>query len=329
MKRFFAFLLLTVVLSSCDDGDLTEVSFEFDDTAALACNTTTSDFFIYKTQDKRALIIQLPESNFLNLVTADFPPQLATLPIDGSTVRLIYREYDDDVTSATLCSSVPASSPLVVKEQEALEGNITITTTAIKSLADSNGVTKITAYLHTLVFTDLKFDLGNGTSQINETFTQITYQTTATAFSNFAGLTNLSYCETDGPLLFKFDPKQALVLDINDTDAAYLFSSEPGPKSRLISDDIKLTHLFFNTATNSLSTAYFCDLPTPPTPVIIDTFTAENGITDTSGIIEVTTLDSDNGLKHTIVLKKIRLVKKSLKVQMADTFIFGEIETTN
>jgi hypothetical protein len=329
MRRFFAFILLTLVLSSCDDGDLTEVTFEFDDSSAEACNTNTNDFFIFKAQDRRALIVQLPETSFKNQITADRSTPLEPLTIDAATIRLIYREYSGDVTSGTICSAVPASDPVVVKEQEATQGKIRITTTAIKTAPDANGTTRITDYLHTLTFSDLKFDLGNGTSQINEAFRQVTFLTPATPFSNFSGLPNLLSCSNDASKLFKFNPTQSLVLDLSVEDAAFLFSNEVGTKKRLISSGSTLTHSVFNTATASLSNAYFCATSLPGTPEVLHAFAAENGITDTSGIIEVTSLASDNGFKHTIVLRKMRLVKGTLKVQMADEFIFGEIETSN
>ena len=331
MKRFFAFLLLAVVFSSCDDGDLNEVSFEFDDSLTVQCGTETSDFFIYKTQDKRALIIQIPESNFPNRISADLATQPTPLVINNSTVKLIYREYSGEVSQSTICSTIPAANPYVVQERAATAGTITITTTAIKTEPNANGATSITHYLHTLVFTDLVFDLDDGNTQINEAFSQVTYRTTATTFTNFAGLTGLFSCENDDTFLFKYTGNQALVLDLNTDDAAFLFSSEAGPKTRLISADNKLTRFFFNTDITTLNNDYFCANPTPETPPIIDsdTFTAENGVEDVSGIIEVTTLASDDGFKHTIVLKNVRMVKGSLKVQMGNEYIFGEFETTN
>ena len=325
MKRFLAFLLFTVVFSSCDDGDLTQVSFEFDDTIAKSCNADTDKFFIYKMQDNRALIIQLPESNFPNRISADLTTQPESLTINANTIRLIYREYSGKVTEKTMCSAVPVSNPTVVEEREASEGKITITTTAIKSEPDANGATKIIAYSHALVFTDLKFNLGDDTSQINEAFSQVIYETNAVPFTNFVGLTSLFSCENDNTFLFKYDPTQALVLDLKPEDAAYLFSGEAGPKTRLISTDTKLTHFFFDTTIAFLTNDYFCTVPTPDTPPITDAYRAENGIENQSGIIEVTSLASDNGFKHKIVLKNVRLTKGSLKVQMGNEFIFGEI----
>ncbi|WP_432671348.1 hypothetical protein [Flavobacterium sp. SM2513] len=329
MKRFLAFLLLAVVFSSCDDGDLSQVSFEFDDSLAVQCGTETDDFFIYKTQDRRALIIQLPEINFPNRISADLSTQPAPLIINGSTVRLIYREYSGDVSQSTICSTVPAANPYVVQEREATEGTITITTTAIKTEPDANGTTAITYYLHTLVFKDLVFDLDDGNKQINEAFTQVTYKTTATPFTPFAGLTGLFSCENDDTFLFKYTGNQALVLDLNNDDAAFLFSGEAGPKTRLISAESKLTRFFFNTDITTLNNDYFCANLTPATPPITDAFKAEDGVENVSGIIEVTSLASDNGFKHTIVLKNVRMVKGTLKVQMGTEYIFGEFETTN
>lgn len=329
MKNFFALLLITVLFSSCDDGDLTQVSFDFDASVADKCGSGTPDFFIYKIQDQRALIIQLPENSFENEISADKTTPPLTLTINNTTNRLIYREYSGTVTSNTMCSTVPVSNPIVTAERAATSGTITITTTALKSEPDANGATKIEGYLHTLTFKDLVFDLEGEGTQINEAFTQVTYRTDAVDFTPFSGLTGLRLCENDNSFLFKFLNTQALVLDLSDADADFLFSGAAGPKVRLISADNKLTRVFFDTTTTSLTDAYFCTIPTPATPVITGTFTAENGVADQSGIIEVTTLASDNGFKHTIILKNMRLAKGSLKVDMGAAYIFGEIETVN
>jgi hypothetical protein len=90
-----------------------------------------------------------------------------------------------------------------------------------------------------------------------------------------------------------------------------------------------LKRLFFNTAVSTLTESYFCTNPAPVNPSITDAFTAENGVVGQSGIIEVTTLSSINGFKHTIVFKNIIFAKGSLKVEMGNEFIFGEFETNN
>jgi hypothetical protein len=329
MKRFFALFLSILVFSSCDDGDLTQVSFEFDDTVAEDCGMDTDNFFIFKTQDRRALIIQLPESSFENLISVDRPTPPLPLVIDANSIRLIYREYSDEVSINTFCSVVPVAYPAVVQEREATEGKITITTTAIRSEPDANGATRITNFLHTLVFSDLKFDLGDGNSQINEAFTQVTYLTDATPFTNFAGLTGIFSCEDETTFLFKFLNTQALILNLDPADYAFLFSDEAGPKRRLFSSETTLTHAFFNTSAASLSTNYFCANTPPGTPEVLESFNAVNGVDDVSGIIEVTTLSSVNGFMHTIVFKNVRLAKGTLNRELGNAFIFGEFETTN
>lgn len=333
MKRFLSFLILMFLLTACDDGELTQVEFEFNDTPAQACpNPDPNNFFIFKTQDKRALIIQLPETSFVNELTADELDPPLTLEIDNATVRLIYREYSTEIDEQAFCSIVPPANLVVVTERAALEGKMTITTTAIKTEPDANGVTQITHFLHTLVFNDLVFELDDENKQINEAFTQITYRTPATGFTNFSSLSGVQSCPNNPTpnYLFKFLDKQALVLDLSDEDAAALFTGEPGPKIRYFSDDTKLQHLFYDKLSSAfLNVAYFCNPPQPTNPQVVDTFTSVNGVLDQSGIIEVTSLESDNGFKHTIVLKNVRLAKGTLTRQLGNEYIFGEFETTN
>lgn len=327
MKKVLIVFLSIVLFASCDDGDLNQVSFAFNDTLAGVCGSGTNAFFIHKTQDNRALIIQLPESNFKNSLTVDSPNPPVTLDINGGSVQLIYREYSGPITGGDLCSVIPIAEPTVVREQEAVAGKIRIITTAIKTEPDANGVTQITHFQHTLTFTDLTFDLGDGNSQVNEAIAPVRFQTVARGFTNFAGLTGVLFC--DNTFLYKYDPTQSLILDLSDADAAILFSNEAGPKRRVFSANTKLRHSFYDTALNSLSEAYFCANPTPLVPPVSEFFTAVDGVENVSGIIEVTSLASDNGSKHTIVFKNVRLAKGTLTRELGNVFVFGEFETIN
>jgi len=321
--------VLCFFISSCDDGSVDQVSFTFNDSLAGVCRSGTSAFFIQKTQDNRAIIIQVPESNFQNRLTADLPVQPQPLTINGSSIRLIYREYSGPITGTILCSVIPEAEPVVTREREATAGTLRITTTAIKTEPNADGVTQITHFLHTLTFSDLTFDLGEGNTQVNEQIAPIQFQTPATSFTNFSGLPGVESCTNDNTVLFKYQVDQSLVLDLSDADFATLFSSEPGPKSVLFSDSTRLKHTFYNTTINTLSDTYFCSNPLPALPPVIEEFQAVNGILNQSGIIQVTTLPSTNGFKHTIVLLNVRLANGSLTRQLGNSFIFGEFETSN
>ena len=328
MKRFFMLLVLALGFAGCDDGDLEQVSFEFDDTDARACNTGENDFFIFKTTDKRALMVVLDESLFPNEVSAD--NTTTPITINNTSVKLIYRVYASAITDATVCSDIPASDPVVTEEYVAVAGQILINTTAIKTEVAEDGSTKITYYLHTLSFNDVTFDLGEG-NQRNESLPQITYQTTAPTFQLFSANIEISNCEGDNSFLFKSNNEQSLILNLSDATAAALFSAEAGPKTQLFDAENTLTYRFYDTTPtfNIVTEGYLCTSPTPEFPVVNNTWTAAPGVANVSGIIEVTTLPADDGFTHTITLRNVRMTKESLSFQLPTDYFFGEFETPN
>lgn len=320
MKRFFSFLVLAILFAGCDDGDLQEVSFEFDTTAAKACNKDESDFYLYKTTDKRALIIQIPEDSLINEVTLDEP---RTIEI-SSTNQLIYRVYSGEVSDNTICSDFPAASPVVVEERIADGGTILITTTAIKNDIQTDGSTEITGYLHTINFIDVTFDIGDGV-QRNESIAAVTYRTDPIDFEDFNELTGVESCSNTS--LYKFSESQGLTLKLSEASAATLFSNVEGIKTQLFNTENILTHLFFDTEINPLTGAYFCATETPELPEVVDTWTAANGVEGVSGIIEVETVAIDATFKHTIILRDVKMIKGTLNFLLPSEYVFGEYIT--
>lgn len=338
MKRIFGFLVLAVLFAGCDDGDMQEVSFEFNDASALACNVSgeDKDFFIYKTTDQRALILQLSEKNFSNTVSLD---TLNGAPIEldiDARNKLIYRVYSDNVNTSTICSAIPASYPIVTEERSATGGTISIVTTAIKSDITDQGATRITDYVHTMTFSDITFDLGDGI-QRNETLPSITYTRKAPSVAVFDGLAGLKSCSNSPRLHFKLststvnnaDP-QAMLLRLSDAAIATLFTEETDvPKIAYFDTENTLTHLYFgSTATNPLNDAYICSTETPAFPSVKDSWRAANGVENTSGIIEVVTTSTETGFKHTITFRNVKMVKGSQDYLLKSEFIFGEYTVT-
>lgn len=74
------------------------------------------------------------------------------------------------------------------------------------------------------------------------------------------------------------------------------------PRIALLSATNKLTYKLFSSTVNN---AYFCSTTLPATPTLTQEWNAVNGVTDSSGIIEVTTtFIVGSGYQHTIHLKK-------------------------
>lgn len=149
MKKIFFLLLLSFSYSSCDDGDITLESFNFENQEIQEC--TTNDL-IFKTKGDELLLISLPESvfntAFSNTLTTDTP---RTVNIGGSN-NVIYRKYSGTVSNLTVCSIVPVSSPTVVKEWIATGGTISILTDEI-----TNASGTVTGYTHNITFLNVNF----------------------------------------------------------------------------------------------------------------------------------------------------------------------------
>lgn len=329
MKRIFSFLVLAVLCTSCDDGDLQEVSFEFNDSSAIACNISgeDEDFFIYKTTDQRALILQLSEKNFSNTITAD---TLSGVPIGfdlGLRNKLIYRVYSDNVSADNICSAIPPSLPIVTEERIASDGKVSITTTALKTFNETDGSSKIAQYRHTISFSDITFNVADG-SQRNESLPTIIYDRSARSFAAFDGPTELNSCSDNPKLLYRNNNDQSLLLRLNDETVATLFSHTEGVKKAYFTNaqgtENSLTHLFYgSTATNPLNEAYFCNPVTPNYPTVQESWKAANGVVDESGIIEVLTEEINNGFKHTITLRNVTMEKGTQDFTLKSTFVLG------
>ncbi|MDR6967238.1 hypothetical protein J2X31_001245 [Flavobacterium arsenatis] len=335
MKRFFSFLVLAVLFTGCDDGDMQEVSFEFNESAAGSCNSNASSFFIYKTTDQRALILKLAERNFTNTVTSDSLAQQGgaiSLDIDTNN-QLIYRVYNDNITPTTMCppNGVPAAYPVVTEERRAINGGkMFIRTTPIRSEENANGSTTITEYLHTISFSDITFITADGV-QRNESLPPVTYRTPASSF-NFTNLSSVQICaENNHTLLFRYLNDKAMTLRLSEADAAFLFSNDiSAPKVRYLNSENILNYRFFSrTDITPLTNNYFCSVTQPDLPSVRYIWTGNSSVDQNTGVIEVVTEQTDDNLfKHTITLKNVTMARASQNFKLERDFIFGEVETT-
>ncbi|MDL5511563.1 hypothetical protein QSE00_07060 [Arenibacter sp. M-2] len=157
MKNYLTFLLC-LALCSCDDGDLTIETIDFDDIAIDYCDTTvsTNTTLFFKINGNEALILTLASGTLKN-VASDGEVEY---PISSSTT-LTYRDFSDDVTSTYFCNLIPATEPTVVEEIEAESGSVLITTTAVV-----DGDT--TTYEHTIRLSGITFINASNNQRITD-----------------------------------------------------------------------------------------------------------------------------------------------------------------
>lgn len=150
MKKVFGLIIALLFLNSCDDGEITLQSFDFENQAIQKCITKP---IILKIKNDELLLISLPEDTFNtkfdNSPTGDTPRTISI----NSTNKVIYRKYSGNVSSTTICDELPPATPTVSKEWTTSGGTIIIESNA---LYDTDGIT-ITGYTHNITFENIIF----------------------------------------------------------------------------------------------------------------------------------------------------------------------------
>ena len=314
MKRVLSLLVFALLLNSCDDGDLIQEDINFEDVTAQKCTTNS---IIYKLKESEALIFEATGITFPTETTSQ------ELSI-GSSNRILYRFYDGLVSNLTICESIPPATPIVTDQWTTSGGKIVINTTAIKTTNTTDNSTKITGYNHNITFKNITFVKSNGT-QVYETFPFGDYVISATPLP-FAFNKTLEQCSSSKQL-YDYNSSEALILDIDPALIVNEATPLNTPRTGLISNiKNKLTYRLFS---GLLTGAYFCNTTFPATPAVSEEWIAVAGVANESGIVEVTTTTLGTAFKHTVVLKKAKMKKGNSDFILGDTYIYGELLTTN
>jgi len=315
MKRILSILTLLFLINACDDGNLTIDTIDFSEVAAKKCDAKD---IIYKVKDSEMLILAIPATIFPSDQTPVNTP--ITLPINAAN-QVIYRQYSSTVSSDNICPTVPSASPSLTEEWKATAGTIQITSTAIYAPTASNG-TKITNYNHYIVFKNVTFQTPNGT-QIYESYVFGNYTTTATALAfGFNDEVEKSSCDDR---IFNFNGSEALILDVANYSTLFENAVTTTPRTAVIDATTKLTYQLY---TNQVDDAFFCATTPPATPTLSQEWKADNGVTDVSGIIEVSTTTLGSDFQHTIRFKKVTFRKGNSTFYLGDDVLYGSFITT-
>jgi len=126
---------------ACNDGDLQIESIDFDSVSIETCESaiTTSSTVFFKINGDEALILELQSGLLQNEVSQD--TIVSTIPGQSS---LIYRLFDGAVSNNYFCDAIPLTTPEVLEEIEATNGEVLIST--------SQNVSDSTMFEHTILF---------------------------------------------------------------------------------------------------------------------------------------------------------------------------------
>jgi hypothetical protein len=313
MKRFLGILICTIALGSCDDGDLVVDKIDFSEVETQSCSTNN---LLYKLNENESLILNVPTATFTNNPTV---PGVPTSLVIDATNQVVYSFYNGKVVSGNICDLIPPATPNVNNQWKASSGKIEIVTTANKKVDEANNSTRITGYNNNIVFKNITFDKGDGTSQFYETFAFGDYTKTADPLPfAFSGLLNIC---SNGQV-YGFSPSESFTLKIDSALIANEVTAPNTTRTGVIGTTLnKLTYSLF---TNGVVTSsYFCNATVPLLPSVSQEWLGKVG-----GIIEVTTTTSGpNSFKHTIILKNVTLEKGNSNFQLGTSYKYGELTT--
>ena len=132
-KSLFIILFINLIFSSCNDGDVIAVEFDFDDTFQ-SCGTT--DIVFYKTKNDPAESLSI----FIQNLTL---AQIINVGTDGTLVTTAnglfnYRTYSNTTLPANLfCSDVPSSEIKIIQDYQSM-ATVIITATLVRD--DNDGI---------------------------------------------------------------------------------------------------------------------------------------------------------------------------------------------
>ena len=159
-------LLLSFLLLACNDGQLEVETISFDNSDVLSCTSDTTATFLFKYNQKQALILTLPVNSLENKqkeVSGTIPAQY----------KLYYRTFSEPVSNTYFCSSFPPATPVVTTQIEASGGNVSITTQPIYDENTGN----LLRYDHLIRISDLVLVNSQGKKVVDSNFICGTYRT--------------------------------------------------------------------------------------------------------------------------------------------------------
>lgn len=312
MKRIAGFIFL-LLLSGCDDGDMSVTTFNF---TSLSLSKCTDNTFIYNVNQNEVLILDIPLNNFIN---SEGTRVYTLTPND----KLVYRLYNGAVNSSVLCSSFPVSEPQVTDEWTALAGATIEITTFANPDEENGGILNISGYTHHIVIKDAIFKKGNS-QMVYEELVFGNYTIPNLIKFNFTEVVNS--CSTND-LLYKLNLREALVMDLDQS----LFVNEETngiPRTALINN--VSNPIIYKIFDNNVTGAYFCSAIPQTSPNIVEEWYAQNGEQGVSGIIEVETeevfdeITGDSvGYIHHITLKNVTFSNTNTSFTFDEYYVGG------
>ncbi|TXE19601.1 hypothetical protein ES692_02285 [Psychroserpens burtonensis] len=136
MRNLLYICFIGLIALSCDDGDIFEVSLEFDDVALETCGNLV--FFKEKDSPPETLSIQISNRTFEQMLAVDVNNIFSeTYMFSASTNSFNYRTYSS-IPDNVFCNDVPPANLNITSDAESTSGQADLTTILIED--DNDGI---------------------------------------------------------------------------------------------------------------------------------------------------------------------------------------------
>jgi hypothetical protein len=154
----FVLISLSLLLFSCNDGDIITVELEFDQILKRCGDANSENYVVYDTKENpfESLTLLFPGSNTNDLIFNPInSPHTGSFNINQNSIRFNYRTYDGDMSNL-ICADIPPSDINIIDDYEATSGLVTYTSTFV----DVDGTRTVTVEFS---ITNLDLDILNST----------------------------------------------------------------------------------------------------------------------------------------------------------------------
>lgn len=335
MKKIFCFLIFTVLLISCSEGDIIENDISnFDAQLENCANEDQNTFVFFKVNNSTNSSISInftsstfditPETNDISITE----PTIITLNSDSN--QLIYREFNSTISGTDyFCSSIPPNNPTVSQELISTNGTLEISYTELEPTANTQK-----RYTRTLTILNSTLE-GDGVTIRNELLVLGSDTIDADISIDFTGeIKNCPETTANTFTLYKLntDRNKAITLDFVDETFDII------PLLENISEDTPLV-ITLNSTDNKI--AYKEYSSAIPEANVIEAFcnntipgsiTTTRELIGTSGTIEVsyeklTPVDNKERFNRSYTLKNVILEGTGTPIQI-DSFLLETEEIT-
>ena len=125
MNRFLVIIVLSLLLHSCNDGDVIVTDFNFENAPLQTCGQV-GNYVFYKVNSQvfESLSLRLGTTDSIYKTEGEKIYELA-----GNTNFVNYRSYDGPLGNNYFCSSIPPTAPKVEVDYLAVSGTVLLNVT--------------------------------------------------------------------------------------------------------------------------------------------------------------------------------------------------------